>query len=162
MPSAPTVDQIRAAFLGELEQADSPEQLQELRNRFLGRKRGTVTALLKSVSQAPPEARRELGRQANALKQEIERALAARREKATPPAPAPAASATPGSAGKGPAAGGGPGKATAAESPRLDATVVGGCVTVTKADRPPRPHHRPSASTSRCPAARSGSATVTR
>ena len=126
MPSAPTVDRIREAFQGELEQADSPEQLQELRNRFLGRKRGAVTALLKSVSRAPPEARRDLGRQANALKQEIERALAARRETATPPAPAPATSATPGSAGKGTAAGGGPAKDAAAESPRLDVTVVGG------------------------------------
>ena len=126
MPTAPTVDRIRAAFLAELEQTDSPEQLQELRNRYLGRKRGAVTALLKSVSQAPPEARRDLGRRANALKQEIERALAARRETATPPAPAPATSATPGSAGKGTAAGGGPAKVAAAETPRLDVTVVGG------------------------------------
>ena len=93
MPSAPTVDQVRAAFLAELEQADSPDQLQELRNRYLGRKRGAVTALLKSVAQAPSEARRERGRQANALKQEIERALAARRDSATLPAPAPGPSA---------------------------------------------------------------------
>jgi phenylalanyl-tRNA synthetase alpha chain len=82
-----TVDDVRAGFLAELEQAASPDDLQELRNRYLGRKRGAVTALLKSVSQAPPDTRRELGRQANALKQEIERALAERREAASTGAP---------------------------------------------------------------------------
>jgi len=76
MSPPPTVDDVRAAFLAEIERTHTPDALQELRNRYLGRKRGAVTALLKSVSQAPPETRRELGRQANALKQEIERALA--------------------------------------------------------------------------------------
>ena len=74
--AAPTTDAIRAAFLADLGRASSAEQLQELRHRYLGRKRGAVTALLKSVAQAPPDARRGLGRQANDLKQEIERALA--------------------------------------------------------------------------------------
>ena len=78
MSPPPTVDDVRAAFLAELDRARTPDELQELRHRYLGRKRGAVTALLKSVSQAPPETRRDLGRQANALKQEIERALAER------------------------------------------------------------------------------------
>ena len=78
MSPLPTVEDTRAAFLVELGRASTPDELQELRNRYLGRKRGAVTALLKSVSQAPPETRRDLGRQANALKQEIERALAKR------------------------------------------------------------------------------------
>ena len=86
--SPSTVDDVRAAFQAELDQATSPDELQELRHRFLGRKRGAVTALLKFVSQAPPETRRDLGRQANALKQEIERALAERRGSAAPPAAA--------------------------------------------------------------------------
>ena len=78
MSALPTVDDVRATFRAELEGVATPDQLQELRNRYLGRKRGAVTALLKSVSQAPPETRRELGRQANALKQEIERDLVLR------------------------------------------------------------------------------------
>ena len=82
MSPLPTVEDTRAAFLAELARAATPDELQELRNRYLGRKRGAVTALLKSVSQAPPETRRDLGRQANALKQEIEQALAERRESA--------------------------------------------------------------------------------
>ena len=90
MSALPSIDDVRAAFLAELERAATPDELQELRNRYLGRKRGVVTALLKSVSQAPPDTRRELGRQANALKQEIERALAERRDSATP-TPSPTA-----------------------------------------------------------------------
>ncbi|MYN67994.1 MAG: phenylalanine--tRNA ligase subunit alpha [Acidobacteria bacterium] len=84
MSPLPTVEDTRAAFLTELGRAATPDELQELRNRYLGRKRGAVTALLKSVSQAPPETRRDLGRQANALKREIEQALAERRDSATP------------------------------------------------------------------------------
>ena len=83
-----TVDDVRAAFTAGLRDAASPAELQELRNRFLGRKRGAVTALLRSVAAASPDERRELGRQANALKQEIEQALAARREASAADAPA--------------------------------------------------------------------------
>ena len=74
-----TVDDVRTAFAAELRVATSSDELQELRNRYLGRKRGAVTALLKSVASAPSEVRRELGREANALKREIEQELAARR-----------------------------------------------------------------------------------
>ena len=73
------VEDVRAAFAAELHAAASPDELQELRNRYLGRKRGAVTALLKSIASASPDVRRELGREANALKREIEQALAARR-----------------------------------------------------------------------------------
>ncbi|MCY4661094.1 MAG: phenylalanine--tRNA ligase subunit alpha [Acidobacteria bacterium] len=86
-----TVEDVRAAFTAGLRDAASPAELQELRNRFLGRKRGAVTALLRSVAAASPDERRELGRQANALKQEIEQALAARREASGADAPAAAA-----------------------------------------------------------------------
>ena len=88
MSPPPSVDDVRAAFRAELDRIRTADELQELRHRHLGRKRGVVTALLKSVSGAPPEARRDLGRQANALKREIEQALAERRasiESASPP-----------------------------------------------------------------------------
>ena len=80
--SPSTVEDVRAAFSAEVREATSADELQELRNRYLGRKRGAVTALLKSIAAATPDERRELGRQANALKREIEQALAARREAA--------------------------------------------------------------------------------
>ena len=88
MSPPPSVDDVRAAFRAELDRTRTADELQELRHRHLGRKRGVVTALLKSVSEAPPEARRDLGRQANALKREIEQALTERRasiESASPP-----------------------------------------------------------------------------
>ena len=91
MSPAATVDEVRAAFLTELQRAGNGGELQELRHRYLGRKRGAVTALLKSVSQAPPETRRDLGRQANTLKREIERALAERRDAAVSAPPTGAA-----------------------------------------------------------------------
>ena len=80
------VEGVRAAFAAELRDATSSDDLQELRNRYLGRKRGAVTALLKSIASAAPDVRRDLGREANALKREIEEALAARRRgiEATP------------------------------------------------------------------------------
>ena len=80
------VEGVRAAFTAELRDAASSDDLQELRNRYLGRKRGAVTALLKSIASASPDVRRDLGREANALKREIEEALAARRRRieATP------------------------------------------------------------------------------
>ena len=83
MASLASVEDVRAAFAAELRVAASPDELQELRNRYLGRKRGAVTALLKSIASAAPDVRRDLGREANALKREIDQALAARRT-ATP------------------------------------------------------------------------------
>ena len=101
MSALPTVDDLRVTFRAELEGITTPSQLQELRNRYLGRKRGAVTALLKSVSQAPPETRRDLGRKANTLKQEIERALAERREDvARTPAPTDSQAKGPETVGK--------------------------------------------------------------
>ena len=79
MTAPPTVDALRHEFLAELARVTSDRDLQDLRDRYLGRKRGALPALLKSVATAPPDARPELGRTANELKREIERELAARR-----------------------------------------------------------------------------------
>jgi phenylalanyl-tRNA synthetase alpha chain len=74
------IDRLREDFLIELEQVVNEQDLQELRDRYLGRKRGAVAALLKSVSKAPSDQRPGLGRNANILKQEIGNALASRRK----------------------------------------------------------------------------------
>ena len=78
--TAPSIDQLRTEFLTELDQVATERDLQALRDRYLGRKRGAVAALLKSVSKAPAEQRPALGRQANDLKQQIDRDLTSRRE----------------------------------------------------------------------------------
>ena len=125
MPDAPAVGEVRAAFLAELGRAASSEQLQEVRNRYLGRKRGAVTALLKSVAQAPPEDRRDRGQQANALKREIERALAERsRSLAAEPAPEPAPAGGPQRGGKPFRAAARPGSPAGRGAP-LDVTLPG-------------------------------------
>jgi len=79
MTARPTVDALRNEFRAELARVTSARDLQDLRDRYLSRKRGALPALLKSVATAPPAMRPELGRTANELKREIERELASRR-----------------------------------------------------------------------------------
>jgi phenylalanyl-tRNA synthetase alpha chain len=70
-------DEARAALA---DAADSPA-LQAVQDRFLGRKSGAVSALLKSLGKLPSEVRRDAGRELNVLKQEIEGALAEARDR---------------------------------------------------------------------------------
>ena len=70
-----TVDALRADFRARLAAASTDRDLKTLNDEFLGRKSGSVTALLKSLSSIPPDARREFGQGVNALKTEIESAL---------------------------------------------------------------------------------------
>jgi len=69
------ISEIRAAFELALESATTPTELKAVRDEFLSRKRGTMTLVVKAIAQAPLELRPMLGAAANALKQEIERAL---------------------------------------------------------------------------------------
>lgn len=67
------IDQIHSAALSEIETADSPETLQALNIKYLGRK-GLVTQFLRSISQLPAEQRPAAGQKANAVKLKIETA----------------------------------------------------------------------------------------
>ena len=79
--SAPAdIDSIRAAFTADLKAVTSEQDLQTVRDRYLGRKQGAVAALMKSMAGAAPEDRPALGQAANLLKQEIDGALTAQRE----------------------------------------------------------------------------------
>jgi phenylalanyl-tRNA synthetase alpha chain len=82
------VDQIRQAFRAALDAARTATDLKAVRDEFLSRKHGRVTGLVKSVASAPPEARRALGSQANALKQDIEAELGAKEAVVLAAAPA--------------------------------------------------------------------------
>jgi len=62
-------------FQAALEAAADAQSLQALRDRFVGRRSGAVSALLKSVSRLPEGDRREAGQVLNALKAAIERGL---------------------------------------------------------------------------------------
>ena len=71
-------DRVREA-LAEIESAATPEALEELRVRLLGRK-GEITAQLKALGSLPPEERPAAGKAVNEAKNAISAAIAARRQ----------------------------------------------------------------------------------
>jgi len=73
------IARVRAAFLEELAGVRSDADLQSLRDKYVGRKSGLVTGLVKSVAGAAPELKPVLGKLANELKQDVERQLTERR-----------------------------------------------------------------------------------
>ncbi len=80
MTASSDIDRLRTEFQSGLDSVSGKRDLQDLHDRYLGRKRGALAALLKSVASAPPDTRRVLGSSANALKKEIEAALANKRD----------------------------------------------------------------------------------
>jgi phenylalanyl-tRNA synthetase alpha chain len=56
------------------------DALAELKTAYLGRKAGKLTGVLRSLSQLPPEQRRDVGRRANQLKQQLEAAIGVREQ----------------------------------------------------------------------------------
>ena len=73
------IARLRGEFNEELARVSSESDLQSLRDKYLGRKSGAVTALMKSVATAPPDLKPVLGKLANELKQAIEQQLAERK-----------------------------------------------------------------------------------
>jgi phenylalanyl-tRNA synthetase alpha chain len=82
MTGVDAVERLREQFLADLTSAADADGIRALRDRYLGRKSGALTALLKQVAGAAPDVRPLLGKQSNELKLEIERAIAARLEAA--------------------------------------------------------------------------------
>jgi phenylalanyl-tRNA synthetase alpha chain len=73
------ITRLRAEFQQDLARLSSASDLQPLRDKYLGRKNGLVTALMKSVASAPPDLKPLMGKAANELKQEIEQQLSERK-----------------------------------------------------------------------------------
>ena len=73
------IETLRAGFRARLATAATDRDLQTLNDDFLGRRNGSVTALLKSLATVPAEARREFGQLVNTLKSDIESAIHDRR-----------------------------------------------------------------------------------
>ena len=73
---------LREQFDRDLAGASAESDLRTIRDKYLSRKGGLVSALLKSLGSAPPDERPRLGQLANALKQDIETALSLRSEAA--------------------------------------------------------------------------------
>jgi phenylalanyl-tRNA synthetase alpha chain len=76
------IEALRAGFERDLADARTAEAIRAVRDRYLSRKGGLLSALLKSLGSAPADVRPELGRLANALKKDIEAELDARLEAA--------------------------------------------------------------------------------
>jgi phenylalanyl-tRNA synthetase alpha chain len=64
----------------ELGQIEDTAELEEWRTRYLGRERGEVTAVLKSLGKLPDAQRRAVGQAANTVKTQLEQLLAQRGE----------------------------------------------------------------------------------
>ncbi len=71
------VAELREAARAELEQAQTPEELEALRVKYLGRK-GSLTQILRTLKDLDPAIRKEVGRLANQAKEALEAALEAR------------------------------------------------------------------------------------
>jgi phenylalanyl-tRNA synthetase alpha chain len=76
------VDDLRAQFERDVAAALREPELRVVRDRYLARKGGLVSGLLKALGSAPPEERPRLGQLANQLKQQIEASLNERIEAA--------------------------------------------------------------------------------
>jgi phenylalanyl-tRNA synthetase alpha chain len=70
------IEALRRQFDQDLAAASSEPDLRAVRDRYLARKGGLLSTLLKSLGSAPPADRPRLGQLANALKQDIETRLA--------------------------------------------------------------------------------------
>jgi phenylalanyl-tRNA synthetase alpha chain len=71
------LQKLRAQFFEEVKSVDSQQALAALRDKYLGRKSGLLTAEKKRVGTLPPEQRPEYGRQVNELSAEIEAEISA-------------------------------------------------------------------------------------
>src|SRR6476469_1277292 len=86
---ASQIDSLRTQFETDVAAAAGADGLRAVRDRYLARKGGLVSALLKALGSAPPEMRPALGKLANNLKQQIEATLEERisaSEASRPPA----------------------------------------------------------------------------
>ncbi len=69
------IEQIENDYAEELEKVESISQLSAARDKYLSRKNGALSHLMKQLQTLPAESRRELGRRLNLLKGAIEAAL---------------------------------------------------------------------------------------
>ncbi len=86
---------IRRDAAKELAGAAGTDQLEAWRVKYLGRRQGALTALMKELVALPPAERRALGAELNPLRQELEAAYDARKQTMETSAPTGAARAAP-------------------------------------------------------------------
>jgi phenylalanyl-tRNA synthetase alpha chain len=82
------IDSLTQLFADDLAAARSEGDVRGLRDKYLSRKNGLISAFMKAVAAAPADQRPALGQAANQLKQHIETALAERLAQSSAPRPA--------------------------------------------------------------------------
>ena len=73
------LDKIKQQALGELDKAETSRDIEEISTRYLGRK-GILTQFLRNISKLPAEERPAAGKNANAVKKNLETAIKAAAE----------------------------------------------------------------------------------
>jgi phenylalanyl-tRNA synthetase alpha chain len=81
LPDSTSVAEQVAAFEQDLAAAPSPRDAQAVRDRYLGRKNSVVATWMSAIAGAPPEQKKQIGRYANELKQQIEARWTAHQER---------------------------------------------------------------------------------
>ncbi|MEI6613827.1 MAG: phenylalanine--tRNA ligase subunit alpha [Chrysiogenales bacterium] len=74
------IEGVRQSFLNEIAQAQSPEKLAALKERYLSRKKGLVSQFLLKLRECPPQEKPAAGQLINQLKTTIETELAKNQE----------------------------------------------------------------------------------
>jgi phenylalanyl-tRNA synthetase alpha chain len=69
------INQLRAEFRQELSVVTTEAEVTILRDSWVGRKSGRLTAEMKTLGKLSPEERRETGQRLNVLKEELEAAI---------------------------------------------------------------------------------------
>ena len=75
-----TLKSLEAEALQALEAAREPGELENLRIRYLGRKEGRISGVLRRLGELPPEDRPAAGAEANRVKKSVQAALEARKK----------------------------------------------------------------------------------
>ena len=75
-----SLDSIKSEALAALEKVETIDEINELSVSVLGKK-GSLTAILRTMGSLSPEERAEMGKQANIVKQELDSAFSAKRER---------------------------------------------------------------------------------
>lgn len=75
MSSVSDIEKIKQTALEEIKSAKDAKALEAVRVKYLGRKDGKLTKILRSLKDLSPEQKRKIGPEANALRMELEEAL---------------------------------------------------------------------------------------
>ena len=82
------IDQLKQEFTQKLSAISDTKALEELRNEYVGRKRGVITALLKDLPKLAPEERKTAGASINQFKEWVEQSLQQKEQELQQPATA--------------------------------------------------------------------------